>query len=301
MTELDYPGALKLLARIQREHPEQRDETQRLIMQIITNQGKEYNQVLARLIHVLYQEQDADKALPLINTLSKLDPSRSGEQMRQSIVYVKFLKLMDAAAAMLSQGKIAEAIDLYLLPITNPEKAGFDMDKQKFDSGGYGDIITASVREAVGKIVDAAGQARGEVASSQAAQAALVSLVTSPVSAQSPDQLDQAFSPLAVARGQQKTVAAAVSSLDSAGKAIGPGAAGTNGQSYLRYLASLCQGRKDKPPEGIEQAISMLWEPQAEAAAEAAAKAAASTFADAEKRLAQGDLAAAEPKLQDAY
>ena len=69
MAKLDYTDALKLLARTQREHPELRDETQPLIEQIISEQGEKYNQVLAQLIHVLYDEQDTDKALPLINIL----------------------------------------------------------------------------------------------------------------------------------------------------------------------------------------------------------------------------------------
>ena len=120
IAQLDYPAALKLLAKIQREHPDQRDETQRLIIQIISNQGREYNQVMAQLIHVLYDEQDTEKALPLINTLGKLDPYRSVEETSRSLAYVKFLKLMDSAAVLLAKGRIPEAIDTYLLPITDP-------------------------------------------------------------------------------------------------------------------------------------------------------------------------------------
>jgi hypothetical protein len=298
MAELDYPSALKLLARIQREHPEQRDETQRLIMQIISNQGKEYNQVLTQLIHTLYEEQNADKALPLIDILHKLDPTRSDEEMRKSLLYVKFLKLMDSAAALLNQGRIAEAIDLYLLPIRDPAKAGFDMDKQRFDSAGYGNIVTSSVQDAVGRIVQAAVRARGQVSSSQAARDAIMSLVTSVTSAQSPALLDQALSPLTPVRQEESAVLSAVASLDAVSSTMG---ANEGGQSYLRYLNSLCEGRKGKPPEGIGRAISMVWEPEVESAADAAARAAASVFSDAGNLLNQGDMAAAEPKLRDAY
>jgi len=298
--QLDYPNALKLLARIQREHPDQRDETQRLIMQIISNQGKEYNQVLTQLIHTLYQEQDAEKALPLIDTLHKLDPVRSSEEMRKSLLYVKFLKLMDSAAAMLSQGRMADALDLYILPISDPAKAGFDMDKPRFDSAGYGNIVASSVQDAVARIQQAATAARNQVQSSRAARDALVSIVSSRTSAQSPAQLDQALLPLTLARQEESAVLSAAATLDAVSTSVGTSDAGAGGQSYLRYLNTLCQGRKGRPPEGIGRAIGMVWEPEVESAAEAAAKAASSVFTDAGDLLNQGDLAAAEPKLQDA-
>lgn len=301
MAQLDYPGALKLLARIQRDHPDRRDETQRLIMQIIANQGKEYNQVLSQLIHVLYEEQDPAKALPLITTLQKLDPNRSAAEARRSLLYVKFLNLMDSAAGLLRQGKSAEAIDLYLQPITDPGKAGFDIDKPSFDAAGYGDIVTASVRGAVARIVDAATQARGETQSLQGAESALSSFVTSKAGGQSPEQLDAVLVPLALARQQERTVLASVSALDAVSRAMGQSPQGTGGESYLRYITSLCQGRKDKPPEGIAQAITMTWEPGAEAAANAAAAAAASAYSAARQPFDQGDMSAADPRLLEAY
>ncbi|HUI70195.1 MAG TPA: hypothetical protein VL354_06710, partial [Spirochaetia bacterium] len=126
IAQRDYPNALKLLARIQRNHPEERDETQRLIMEIISSQGREYNEVLAQLVHALYEEQDSDKALPLVGVLQKLDPKRSAAETHRWLTYVKFLKLMDSATLLLKQGKVPEAIDLYLQPITEPGKAQFD-------------------------------------------------------------------------------------------------------------------------------------------------------------------------------
>ncbi len=301
MKQLDYPAALKLLAKIQREHPERRDETQRLIMQIISNQGKEYNQVLGELIHVLYEQQDSEKALPLIITLQKLDPNRSAGEAKRSLLYVSFLKLMDSAAGLLSQGKPAEALDLYLLPLTDPAKAGFDMDKSSFNAAGYGDIMTASVRETVARITDTAALARGEMQPLREAQSELSSFVTSATGNQSPDRLDAILSPLAQARQQERTVLAAVSTLDDVTKAVAHSPQGAAGEPYLRYVASLCQGRKGKPPEGIAQAMAMMWEPGADTAADSAATAAASAYSAARRLFDQGDLSAADPRLQEAY
>jgi hypothetical protein len=301
IAQLDYPAALKLLAKIQREHPDQRDETQRLIMQIISNQGREYNQVLAQLVHVLYDEQDADKALPLINTLGKLDPNRSVEETRRSLGYVKFLKLMDSAANLLGRGHIAEAIDTYLLPITNSGKAGFDLDKSLFDAAGYGDLVTASARVAVARITDSASQARGEVSSLGSAHAALARFVNAPANAQSLDRWDEMVSPFETARRQELSILATAATLEALDKNLGGGSLKGKGSSYMRYLEMLCSGRKGKPPEGIAQAIRMLWAPGSESVADAASAAATSAYSAGAKQLDAGDLAGADPKLQDAY
>ena len=301
MDQLDYPGALKLLAKIQREHPDQRDETQRLITMIISNQGKEYNQVLTRLIHVLYVDEDADAALPLIDTLRRLDPYRSKGEAQKSLLYVKFLKLMDSAAALLNEGKVPEAIDLYLSPFADPARAGFDMDKPAFDAAGYGDIVAASVRDAVARIVDAGTQARNEAPAVRGAQSALGSVVTSTPGPQTLARLDEGFAPLALVRQQEQAVLSSAAALDDVSKAIGESAQGTAGESYLRYVSSITRGRKGKPPEGLARAVAMLWEPAAESTASAAAGAAASSYSEARKLFDQGDLAGAEPKLHEAY
>jgi hypothetical protein len=301
MAKLDYPAALKLLAKIQREHPDLRDETQRLIIQIISNQGKEYNQVLAQLIHVLYDEQDTDKALPLINTLGRLDPSRSVEETRTSLSYVKFLKLMDSAAALLAKGQLSDALDLYLLPITNPQKAGFDMEKAAFESSGYGDLVLTSVRQSVAAITSNALQARGEQASVNGAQAALLALVAAPANARAINQWDEAISPLRTAVLQEESISAAGSHLSTQDKTLGNGAARGRRVAYIRYLEMLCQGRKGKPAEGIAQTIRMIWGLSAESVANAALAAAASALAAGVTQLDAGDLTAADTKLLDAY
>lgn len=130
----EYTEALKLLARIQREHPDLRDETQRLIVQLISNQGQEYNLVLSALSEALYVEGDEIKAAPLIQELRKLDPKRSVGAVRRASEYAAFLGLMTRASGLLNEKKYSDAISLYLLPITDPAKAGFDLDKPAFDS-----------------------------------------------------------------------------------------------------------------------------------------------------------------------
>ncbi len=301
IAQLDYPAALKLLAKIQREHPDQRDETQRLIIQIISNQGREYNQVMAQLIHVLYDEQDTEKALPLINTLGKLDPYRSVEETSRSLAYVKFLKLMDSAAVLLAKGRIPEAIDTYLLPITDPGRAGFDLEKSLFDASGYGDLAAASVRGTVARITDSASRARNEASSLESVQAALARSVSAPANAQSVDKWDETVSALEAARQREGSILAAEKSLEALDKTLAEGSLEGRGSSYVRYLEMLCSGRKGKPPEGIAQAIRDLWAPGAESAADAAAVAAASDYSAGVKLFDSGDFAGADPKLQDAY
>ncbi|HVP19644.1 MAG TPA: hypothetical protein VMU36_11650 [Spirochaetia bacterium] len=298
--EKDYPGALKLLAKIQREHPDQRDETQPLISRIIANQGKEYDEVLKELIRVLYDEQDEKQATRLIGILQKLDPPRAAVEVPKSAAYAKFLKLMDSAHDLLAQGKIPEAIDLYLLPINDPARAGFDMEKPSFEAAGYGDLVITSVRDVTARIVDTAVRARGEAPALRVAESSLSSLLSAPATAQSVARLDDVLSPLQLVRQQEGSVLSAASTLDGLRRTISD-TSHAGGETYLRYLGWLCRGRAKKPPEGIAEAIRMMWAADAAAAADATAAGAKTSWSSAKGMFNQGNLAAADPNLLEAY
>lgn len=300
LNEGDYPGALRLLAKIQREHPDQRDQTQPLISTIIANQGKEYNEVLKELIHALYGEQDAKQAMRYIGILQKLDPQRSNLEVPRSLAYAKFLDLMDSAHDLLAQGKVTEAIDLYLLPITDPARAGFDMEKPSFDAAGFADIVNSTVEEATRRILDTAKRARGETPALRVAESSLSALLSSPATEQSLGRLDEVLSPLALVRQQEASILSAASSIDNVRGSIS-GRSSSGGETYLRYLIWLCRGRAKKPPEGIAEAIRMLWAADAAAAADATAAGAQTSWSAGRALYDQGNLAAADPKLLDAH
>jgi len=196
MDNLDYPAALRLLARIQREPPDQRDETQRLILHIINTQGEKYNEVLTGVLHVLYDQGDEVKAAPMIDELRRLDPNRSVSDAQKLTGYLKFLRLMTSAAALLGQKKYTDALSLYLLPITDPEKAGFDMDKPTFDGAPYGDLVKSNVREAIARILETANAAARDEPSLRAAAAASTAVLASAPSEGSVSRLADALGPL---------------------------------------------------------------------------------------------------------
>ena len=295
----DYPAALKLLADVQRAHPEQRDETERLIMRIISTQGREYNEALVQLVHVLYDEQDEKKAQQIIDTMNKLDPSRTLVDAQKSLGYVKFLKLMNAAAALLSQRKVGEAIDLYLLPLTDPAKAGFDLDKPSFDAGGYGDLVAGTARDAAARIIDQGSSARSDTSSVKRVESAFSDLLSSSATSQSLDRLNEVLSPLFILGKREQTVVSTAAMLSEMSRNLRE--KGGKRDSYLQYIVWLCDGRRNKPPEGLAQAIRLLWESEAAAAAEAALAAASGSWSAGAKLYGKGDFASADAQLSDAY
>ncbi|HVO38872.1 MAG TPA: hypothetical protein VMV03_07570 [Spirochaetia bacterium] len=298
---LDYPAALRLLAKIQREHPEQRDETQRLIVHIINTQGEKYNEVLGSVLHVLYDQGDEVKAAPMIDELRRLDPSRSVSDAQKLTGYLKFLKLMTSAAALLGQKKYTDALSLYLLPITDPEKAGFDMDKPTFDSSPYSDLIKASVRDAVVKIVGTASDAARDEPALRPAAAASVAVLASTPGEGSVSRLADALSPLSKEMFREKTVRQTAAGLETLNRTLADKAKAGRGDPYVQYIIWLSAGRKSRGPEGIAEAVRRMWQGQAASVADKAVESASSSLPDARKLFDSGNYAAADPALEKVY
>ena len=297
----DYTGALKLLARIQREHPELRDETQRLIVFIISNQGQEYNAVLSAMATALYVNQDETRAASLLEELRKLDPKRSIAEVRKASGYIAFLKLMTRAAALLGEKKYSDALALYILPLADPGKAGFDMDKPAFEAAGYGDIIKGAARDTVTRIVETSrSAARGESTLRGVVPSAR-SLLAAAAAPDSVARLETALAPLSDMMSREGAVRASVAALESLNRTIGDGARQGKGDPYVRYLIWLGTGRENKGPEGIAETIRGMWQADAVSIADTAVAASAAALASAKKLFESGDLAAADPALQQAY
>src|SRR5208283_609694 len=148
----DYNGALKLLAAIQRSNPNLKDETTRLISEVIIIRGQMYNSALSQLVKALYEQHDDEKSLQLVAELQRIDPARALNEGASAFDFVRFFKLMNNAAALIAARKIPEALSLYLLPFTDPKAAGFTMQKPDFDAAGYGNVIEGSVQNAVSSI-----------------------------------------------------------------------------------------------------------------------------------------------------
>jgi len=97
----DYAGALKLLAAIQRDNPDLRDATSRLIAQIMTV-TQHYNSVLEELNHASAAGDVAamQKVLP---ELQKIDPQRAAGLSKTAGVLVGVLQLMNTAESLLAR------------------------------------------------------------------------------------------------------------------------------------------------------------------------------------------------------
>jgi hypothetical protein len=300
MQQQDYNGALRMLAAIQRTNPNLRDETTRLISEVIIKRGQMYNSVLSQLVKALYEEHDEEKGLQLIPELQRIDPVRALNEAASAFDFVRFFKLMDNAAALIAARKIPEALSLYLLPFTDPKAAGFTMQKPDFDSAGYGNVIETSVQNAVSRIVSVGDQEIKEAPQVAAVPGAVGSLVSGAGTQSALDGFDAAVSPLreaASAEGAIRMIAAALTDMNKSIKETGGKG---RDDPYLKYVILICLGR-EKKTEGIARALQVLWQERAQEAANASEATAAGTFTAARGAYDAQDFKAADTKFDDAY
>ena len=298
--EQDYNGALKLLAALQRAHPELRDETTKLISQVIIVSGQEYNKILSELIEVLYVQHDEDKAVGLIAELQKIDPTRSVREAYNATEFVRFLKLMDNAAALASTGKIAEALSLYLLPLADPKKAGFTMQKPDFEAAGYGQLVISNVKEAVSRLLSTGRRLVDAVDANVAVPAAVESVLAGGATEGSAVRFEGVVAPLLNAARAEIAVSRIASSFSEMRRSLRDTAGRGGDDVYLQYLIWLCAGR-EKKTEGMAWAINQLWKDRAGSAAEKAAAGASSAFQAARALYEAGSLSEADAAFTDAY
>jgi hypothetical protein len=258
----DYSGALLLLAQLQRQSPELSEDISRLISQVITVRGQEYNKVMTELLHTMFVEQDDQKSVKLIAQLQKIDPVRAGQDVEFGTDFIHLLRLLNDANARIAVGRLVDAVSLYLLPIVDPGKAGFDMQKSRFQSARYGPIIVGSVNDAVAQMQGVAEREVKDAVALAAVPSAVSALLMKPVTAQGPGAFDAAVAPIARGAQSEQSVRELGAFFQRMNKRIGESGGETKVDPYLRSLTWLALGR-EKKVEGIAFALRRLWEDRA--------------------------------------
>jgi hypothetical protein len=292
----DYSGALKLLATIQRKDPNLRDETSRLMTQIMVVM-QNYNAVLEELGKAI-EAGDVAKMQVLIPELHRIDPARAAGMTGQAEVLLGFLKLMNRAYGLLQDGKAADALALYLLPLTDPEKAGVTLPLSQFEAAGYGEIIVASVKRATAGIVTAAREEQKSAPALPAILPAVQALLALPSASESTAQdraaqFDATTAPLLQAAAAEGLVRDWTSSIAEISRSIQLSSDKSRVNLYLRYLVWLCRGRESRT-EGIAPALRLLWAGEAQQMADATNSAVTAVFESARAAYESGGLAAAD-------
>ena len=273
----DYSEALLMLAAIQRENPDLKDETSRLISQVIIFRGQMYNNVLAQLVQAVYVDHDQEKAVILVEELQRIDPSRTVSGADNAIEYVKFLNLMNRAAVMLAQGRPADALSLYVLPFSDPKKAGFTMQKAGFDAAGYGKIVQAAVGDAASRILAIGSQEIKAADAIGRVPSELDAYLSKQPAADSTGAFDVIVSPLLDAAQAEGLVRGIAGSLGDMNRSIQETSGKGKPDPYIQYLVWLSMGR-EKKTEGIAEAIRRLWVDRAKGVAARTSTAATTTF-----------------------
>ncbi len=289
----DYSAALLMLAAIQRSNPDLRDQTSRLMAQIMAVTQR-FNAALQQLNQAV-QEGDAGKIETLLAELKRIDPVRAADAASQAGSLVGFIRLMDNARALLRAGKARDALEMYLLAFKDPVKAGVRLPQAEFEAAGYGEILTASVQRTVSGILDAAGRAADATADISAARPALNALLVRPGQDAAPE-FDRLSAPLLLAALSEGTVRQGAASLSDISGALARSSGRGRDDPYLRFLGWIIVGR-GREPEGIAYAIRRLWADDAQNTAVGAADAFVTAFESARSRFGSGTRAAADAEL----
>jgi len=288
-----YSAALLMLAAIQRSNPDLRDQTSRLMAQIMAVTQR-YNATLEQLNQAI-QAEDTAKIESLMAELRRIDPERSPGTVSQAGTLVGFIRLMDNAGALLDAGKARDALELYLLAFTDPAKAGVRLPRTEFDAAGYGEILTTSVKGTVAGLLDAARTAGDGAADISAARPALSALLVRP----GPDtaaEFDRLSAPLLRAASSEGTVRQGAASISDIGRTILRSSGRGRDDPYVRFLVWIILGREGRT-EGIAYAIRRLWADDAQKTAVSASDAFLSAFESARSRYNSGARAAADAEL----
>jgi hypothetical protein len=299
LEQQEYSKALLLLAQIQRQNPDLSEETSRLISQVIIVRGEEYNRVFEELLHALFVEEDDDKSLNLIAQLQKIDPVSAGGEAAFGTDFVKLLRLLKDANARLAAGRIVDALSLYILPIADPARAGFDMQRPQFQAAGYGPLVTNSVNEAVAQLQVVVGQQVKGAQAIASVSAGAAAFLKGPANARSPEAFDSLSAPLLQAARSEQAVRRIGAVFQLMNRNIGEGSDKPKSDPYLRYLGWLCLGRENKV-EGMAYAMRRLWEERAQEVEDRASESAAKSFQAARSLFDAGSLDPADAAFAEA-
>lgn len=292
-----YADALKLLAAIQKDNPDLRDATASR-MALIRAKMQQFNGVLSALSDAK-AGGDVESMQKLLGELQKINPTQSVDVNRTMVALVGFLKLMDSAAASLAAGKPAQALATYLLPLTDPQKAGFDMQRSDFLAAGYGDIITAIITNLAQKTQNATSQVVQDSADLAGVPNALAAFLAGPINSDSPAGFDAVAAPVVRAAQAEGTLRSAYSSIAEMGRTISGSTAKGKMDPYVQYLLWLIGGRAGKT-EGILYALNHLWTNTATSLAQTTSTNALSVLQAGRTLFSDGSLDQASKVLTDA-
>ena len=155
MESLDYNGAINLLVEIVKENPEEMEKAQKMIEEIRIKK-EEFNEKYEELITVLFEENDYNKGLQIIEELEQLDRNPNpateetirGARISAELIYFRLLfnETMDRAYAFYQDGQYDKAVSTYL--------TGFNFHKRTYDERSYGDIIKIPVDNSLQKLMN---------------------------------------------------------------------------------------------------------------------------------------------------
>lgn len=150
-----YNEAMEILVQIVRNDPEQMERAQSLIIEIRKYRDL-YNQKYEELMTVLFEEEDYEKSLVLIQELESLDPNPNNAtqnsirdaRISAELVYNRkvFNQIMDQALVFLASEKYLQAIKLY--------STGFDLSKRTFEESSNDMLIKDPARRTMGRVED---------------------------------------------------------------------------------------------------------------------------------------------------
>ncbi len=155
MENLDYNGAINLLVEIVKENPDEMEKAQKMIEEIRIRK-EEFNAKYEELITVLFEENDYNKGLQIIDELEQLDRNPNpateetlrGARISAELIYFRLLfnETMDRAYAFYQEGQYDRAVSTYL--------TGFNFHKRTYDERNYGDLIKGPVDKSLRELMN---------------------------------------------------------------------------------------------------------------------------------------------------
>ena len=302
----DYASALRLLATIQRNDPNLRDETTRKMSQIMAV-TRQFDAVLEQMNKAI-EDGDGERTEQLAKELDDIDPVRAAGLGGAARFLVGFYRLMNSAQALLREGKPAEALSKYLLPFNDPAKAGVTLPQAQFEAAGYGDIIITGIGRVRGGIVSSAEQELKTAPDIPGILPAVRKLVNQPPPAEAAGepspasaQFDTLVAPLLQTAAAEGSARAGAALLEEMNRSIQLASDKGRTDPYVQYLLWLWLGRdsvRGKTPEGVAHALRQLWMDSAQSVADATSEGVTSAFESARSLYESGSYAAADAGFQ---
>jgi tetratricopeptide (TPR) repeat protein len=256
--------AILLLTRIVKEDSEAFDAAEKLMQRIRALRG-EYNEKYQELLVALFEENDVERALELIQELQALDPTLTAstlgdvrEDVEIAAALIRFREIMDEARELLRQKRYREAVDRYM--------EGFALGGESLENTD-GDIAVTAIagglgrlRSSVGAFFEASRTLEGTIAGLPAGLPTMTGDEQMRAAGEVRTILRSLASDRAVVerggelfrrQGEQvRTQNAELAEADRRRKL----------ELFLSIASRLVFGRENEPPEGISTALAAVWE-----------------------------------------